>query len=363
MKRISLCLIVRDEEKHLARCLSSVQDVVDEICLVDTGSTDATLEIARGFGAKIRELPWPDDFAQARNASLEMATGDWILVLDADEELLNSAEARESLQRFAAEDCERLGRLLIQNVDGDGQQSEVEITRFFPREGFRFAGRIHEQVVSEDSDSEPQRASTGVCVRHDGYALRDEGRAQKLERNSRLLQAELSDHPEDGYLWFQLGRTRFVGDDHPGALEAFEQAMNLCPDEADWAASLFEYSGYALRSLGHSQQALDLLGQVEEHFGDRADSLFLISLLAMDCGELDRAEAGFKRCLELDGQSTAGSESANSAATYAPAFNLGVMKEVLGQVVEAEHWFRRALEFHPGHPASLQALERLAVAH
>ena len=93
-QRISLCMIVRDEEEHLARCLASVQGVVDEIVIVDTGSIDRSVEIAEGFGARVLHEEWKGDFAAPRNTGIDAAGGDWILVLDADEELIDGAPAR-----------------------------------------------------------------------------------------------------------------------------------------------------------------------------------------------------------------------------------------------------------------------------
>ena len=92
--KLSLCMIAKNEEKYLGRCLASVRGVVDEIILVDTGSTDRTAEIAQSFGARVGHHAWQDDFSEARNASLELATGDWILALDADEELAPASRER-----------------------------------------------------------------------------------------------------------------------------------------------------------------------------------------------------------------------------------------------------------------------------
>lgn len=100
--RISLCMIVKNEAHNLQRCLASVAGAVDETIVIDTGSTDATCEIARAFGARVRTFPWNDNFSDARNASLELATGDWVLVLDADEAL--AEESKEVLRRLTAVD-------------------------------------------------------------------------------------------------------------------------------------------------------------------------------------------------------------------------------------------------------------------
>ncbi|MFB5685249.1 glycosyltransferase family 2 protein, partial [Paenibacillus terreus] len=95
---ISLCMIVRNEEKYLPKCLSSVQRIVDEIIIVDTGSTDDTVAIAKSFGAKVIQMPWQNSFADARNRGFDEATGDWILWLDADEEMdVNEAEKLKGL--------------------------------------------------------------------------------------------------------------------------------------------------------------------------------------------------------------------------------------------------------------------------
>ena len=98
---LSLSMVVRNEESRLGACLASVKGFVDEIVLVDTGSTDATVAIAETAGARIEHLPWPGDFAPARNAALNLITGDWVLVLDADEQL--RAEAISGLQNLMAQ--------------------------------------------------------------------------------------------------------------------------------------------------------------------------------------------------------------------------------------------------------------------
>src|SRR5205823_2345512 len=85
---LSLCMIVRDEEEMLPRCLDAIRDAVDEIVIVDTGSTDRTIEIARSYGAKVLEREWTGSFSDARNASFEAASGDWVIYLDADEVLV-----------------------------------------------------------------------------------------------------------------------------------------------------------------------------------------------------------------------------------------------------------------------------------
>jgi len=357
--KISLCTIVRDEESSLPRCLASVKNAVDELCIIDTGSIDRTVEIARASGARVEEIPWPNDFSAARNASLDLATGDWILVLDADEELADPNGARAQLEEHARRWPGVPGRVWIENRDGSGERSRLAITRFFPAGAFRFEGRVHEQLVPVAEGTPARREDTEVLALHHGYDLQGEELDAKLERNTRLLREAIDADPDDGYLWYQLGRTRATASDHRGAVEALEQALARCPDNAPWAAGVFEVGGYSLRALGLSEQALGLLSQVEGAFQQRSDTCFLIALLAMDCGQLERAERGFRRCLELSEGGASEVESSLASRTYAPAFNLGVMKEVLGDKQEAATWFHRALELEPGHLPSLEALQRL----
>lgn len=119
-ERISLCMIVKDEEELLPHCLASVQGAVDEMIVVDTGSSDRSPEIARQHGAVVVPFEWCDDFAAARNAGLEQASGDWILFLDADEVL--DRAAREQIRSWTAiSGCDGLF-LNIHNYTGTGQQ-------------------------------------------------------------------------------------------------------------------------------------------------------------------------------------------------------------------------------------------------
>ena len=356
MTRISLCMIVRDEEEALPRCLRSAQHVVDEVCVVDTGSRDRTREVASAFGARVVDVPWDDHFADARNASLAVATGDWVLVLDADEELA-SPDARARLEAFAARGP-RLGRIEIEHRDPSaGAQGVVALTRFLPlTPDLRFRGRVHEQAECPAASG---RADTGVRVLHHGYAADVLARRDKLERNRRLLELALAEEPREAYLHYQLARTLEVAARHEDAWRACRRAIELAPRDTPWLAHLVETGAYALRALGRSEEALRLIEDIAPRFPGRPDTCFLRALLAMDLGRLDEAEQGFRRCLALEAGLASGGETSPSAATYAPAYNLGMMCEVLGLLEEARAWYERALAYLPSHEASIAGLARL----
>lgn len=352
-------MIVRDEEHSLARCIESVRGVVDEIVVVDTGSHDATVAVAQAAGAQVGHFAWRDDFAAARNAALDRTHAEWVLVLDADEELVG-AGARAVLERFATEHASlegRVGRVEIRNVTPAGE-SRALVSRLFPNDGrHRYAGRVHEQIECEGRA--PLRADTGLVVLHHGYAPQELARGDKLARNRRLLERELGERPDDGYLWWQLGRTHALAGEHERALASLERALERCPDGASWGIEALENGASSLRELGRPRQALELLAQVEEEARDRADTQFLIALLALDLGDLRRAEAGFARCIEL-GRRPAGASETSLAVQSASACNLGVMQEVLGRPERARDWYRLALSLEAGHAAAREGLARLA---
>ena len=378
---ISLCMIVRDEAAHLLRCLESVDGVVDECVVVDTGSRDGTRELARERGARVLRVPWTDDFAAARNHSLAAARCDWVLVLDADEVLVEPERhegRRARLVGFARRHAPVSttgstagptgtavgGQLEVRSeLAGPGALSRTWITRFFPRRpGLRYARRIHETLVEGEPGRSIGGLPTGVAALHTGYRPDELTRKHKLERNEVLLRAQLAEDPGDGHDWYQLGRVLEQGARPAEALAAYERAVELVRDDEPHLPHLFECAASCLRALGRSAQALAFLAPLEEPFAERADTVFLLALLAMDVGQLERAERGFLRCLELGDRPRGPSAAAASdeARGLAPAHNLGVLYECSGRPAEARAAYERALSLRPDHGPSRAGLERLA---
>lgn len=356
MTTFGLCVIARDEETNLPRLLASVRGIVDEAVVLDTGSRDRTAAVARELGARTGTFEWCDDFAAARNAALELVRTDWVLVLDADEELVRDT-ARERLEAFARSGAD-VGRVMIENVGTPSGASRVEISRVFRRDrSIRFAGRVHEQLVGDGAPL--VRESTGLVVRHHGYAPVALAARDKLARNRGLLERMLVEAPDDGYAWYQLGRVEHAAGRHAEALLALERALERADDADAWAPEALECAGYSLRALGRSAQALGLLRELDERHFSRPDTCFLRGLLALDVGDLALAETGFRRALEL-GAAPARGERVTAAATTAPAFNLGVMREVLGDAAGARAWYERVLAFEPAHAEARAALARLS---
>ncbi|MDR3572453.1 MAG: glycosyltransferase [Anaerolineaceae bacterium] len=210
MPTLSLCMIVKNEEKNLERCLRSVQGLVDEIVIVDTGSTDGTLAIAKRFQVKLFETIWPGDFSRARNMSLEQAAGEWILVLDADEELDQAAQSQ--LKGILANTQAAGLRLRQRNLLSPNdlmRYHDIPIIRVFRKDAkIRFEGLIHESVLDSVTRQGGSIEDTELIILHSGYSQRVvQGSGSRGERNLDLLLKMLAANPEDTYIYYQLGIT------------------------------------------------------------------------------------------------------------------------------------------------------------
>ncbi|MEN6527463.1 MAG: glycosyltransferase [Candidatus Polarisedimenticolia bacterium] len=197
---MSLCLIVRDEAERIGRCLDAALPIADEIVVVDTGSTDGTAAIAAAKGARVVPFVWIDDFAAARNAALDAARGDWILMLDADEVL--ERPRRERLRKLLAEAREPAFTVEIVSPRGAGRVETARIARLFRRDPrHRYEGRIHESVLGSICRALGRETispeASGLRARHEGYAPELAAARGKEERNRRLLLAEIEDKPDD----------------------------------------------------------------------------------------------------------------------------------------------------------------------
>jgi len=205
--RLSVCLIVKNEEKFLGQCLKSVRDVASQIVVVDTGSTDRTVEIANEHGAEVHSFVWCDDFSAARNAALAKATGDWVLMLDADEEL--SADAHEKLAAAMKNPEVMAWRLPIVDVGLEAEGCSYVPRLFRNAPGLFYIGRVHEQVFSS---IEVRRAEWGLDNRlgdatliHHGYTAEVTRDRNKAERNLRLLEQAIEELPDEPHLLMNLG--------------------------------------------------------------------------------------------------------------------------------------------------------------
>ena len=247
MPTLTLCLITKNEETHLARCLASVRGLVDDIVLVDTGSTDRTLEIARACGARVFEFAWQDDFSLARNFSLEQATGDWILVLDADESIAASDHARiralldrDDLNAVTAAQRHYLtSGTVIGWQPGPGGYEEgapypgfvdVECRRLFRnRPWLRFRNRVHEELLSIDPSHPVAQIRGEWVIHHYGKVGERALLRAKGDAYLRIGKNKIAESPDDPQAHYELGIQHAELGDPASAVPCFERALALSP--------------------------------------------------------------------------------------------------------------------------------------
>jgi tetratricopeptide (TPR) repeat protein len=220
---LSAAIIVKDEADNLDACLTSIRGLVDEIVVVDTGSTDATVSVAERHGAVIAHQPWQDDFATPRNLSLDLATGDWILYVDADERVegdFDGARARLA----AADDAVALRVRFVPRV---GWTPFREYRLWRNRPDIRFVGRIHEAIVP--SITAAARADALVIEAFDLFTIRHYGyegdRPDKRARDEPLLVAEIARNPDRPFVYDHLARVYEAAGDGSRAVETWKRGI------------------------------------------------------------------------------------------------------------------------------------------
>ena len=188
--KISACCMVKNEEKNLPRSLDSLKSQVDEIVIVDTGSTDRTIEIAESYGAKIIEIPWKDDFSTPRNMAIDAAAGDWIIFLDADEYFVTPKKVRPAIENFSAKDAILIPRINIDEASGNNEMSRDWCARIFKNAPhLRYRGLIHENITDiKHARLEYTFSNEDLTIYHTGYGTRII--ESKLRRNLALIELE-----------------------------------------------------------------------------------------------------------------------------------------------------------------------------
>jgi tetratricopeptide (TPR) repeat protein len=306
---LSLCMIVKDEEEHLPNALNSVKDAVDEIIIVDTGSTDNTIEIARSFGAKVYHYEWNNDFASARNEALKYATCDWILSMDADDEM-NADDIRRLKEVLSETDA--LGFAIPIFSEIYDRQTNMKNTtvnylvRIFKNDPqIRFSRRIHEFVDQSIYDIGGKIEILEIPVFHRGY-IDVEILNKKLERNKKLLEVALEENPEDHSLLVYMGKTYMEENELDKAEEYYRRAINIVETSNKRYASLF-FLQTAYIDLGNLLVQKERFEEAIEYFNKAIaidpnfpDTYYHIGMAYYNKGRFEEAYNMFRKVFEVN---------------------------------------------------------------
>ena len=223
---ISLCMIVKNEEENLPRCLYSIKDYVDEIIIVDTGSTDRTVEIANDFGAKVFIHPWEGNFSKARNYSLKYATCDWILILDADHEL-EKADAHKLSETIKDKEANYVFFRVYDTYKESKNLAVYDFGLLFRNHiGFHYSGIVHNALITTDAIIK----KSNIRIYHHGYNLSEEKMDEKFERTSTLLKKQIETDSHNPVPHMYLGISHMDRRMYESAIKHSKRAISLSED-------------------------------------------------------------------------------------------------------------------------------------
>lgn len=344
---ISVCIITKNEADNLQKCLESLQPYPFEIVVVDTGSADDTMDVARRYTDRIYEFTWIDDFAAARNFAAKCASNDFLFPIDTDEIL--TALDWEQLQAAVAEHPECVGhvkRLDYFETDSEVKCYDVMIERLYDRRYYQFQGAIHEALVPI-SDIPYTYYETSIVIDHAGYLGTPEKLQEKANRNLALLQKEVEKNPNEPYPYFQIAQSYLLMRDPERACEYFQAAIERNPSpEADYTRMLVKNYGNSLLDLDRPGEAIKLLSYYE-YYDDCMDYLCMIGLVYMMIGQPLRALPEFVKAISAPVR--------DSVDPRSPSYYVGYLYEFFGKPDIARTHYQNCGDYAP----AVEALARL----
>jgi len=353
--RVSVCMIVRDEEKHMGQCLKSVADLAHEIIVLDTGSKDATREKAAAFGAKVIKSSWNDHFSEARNQSLEHARGDWLLILDADETL--DPESIKTLKKEIQSQGVMAFRLPLvnQGIHERGNNYVPRLLRNAP--GLFFVGRIHEEIFS--SMEVLRRRWNLDCrlgqslINHFGYTEEQVNEKQKKKRNLKLLEKAVIETPDEPNLLMNYGLELARTGANKKALKQYEQAffcLQSMPDQhvtPEFRETLIHQFAHLLIQEQAHPRLLEIAAMpvVRDHI-KTASFYFYLGLAQSQQGMHDYALESLQACIDAK-DDPAFTPVINEVQTGVPYFFMAKIHARRKNLRVANDCFGLALERSP----------------
>jgi GT2 family glycosyltransferase/tetratricopeptide (TPR) repeat protein len=357
---ISLCMIVRDSGRTLGACLESIRPWVDEMIVVDTGSKDNTIEIARSLGAKVFEFPWCDSFAAARNQSLEHASEQWIFWMDSDDTIdpAEGRKLRELAQSALAATMAFIMQVHCPPREGDAYSTEtvvdhVKLFRNVP--AIRFTGRIHEQILPSIRRLGGHVQWTDAFVRHSGSDISAEGQARKIARDLRLLELELADEPDSTFALFNFGMTLLHAGRAAEAVSAFCRSLQLSTPGESHLRKLYALLAAAYAELGRPSAGLKTCLQGLAICPRDPELTFRKGVLEQALGKFDEAERTYRELLEAPADRYISSIDRGILGVKA-WHNLAVVRERQGRLDLAAAAWRKVASLDRGNLAAWRSL-------
>ncbi len=360
---LSLCMIVRDNEQTIRPAIETIRPWVDEMIVVDTGSKDRTPEICRELGAKVFHFAWCDDFSAARNESFRHATGEWLFWMDSDDTIdeVNGRGLRDLAH--GPHDDDVLGYTVRVHCPGDDTTDvtavdHVKLVR--NRSDVRFEHRIHEQLLPAIRRVDGEVRFTDLFVVHSGSDRTAEGRERKIERDLRILQADLAERPDHPFVLFNLGMTFADVDRTDEAVAHLRRTIAVSGEEESHVRKAYALLASTLSRAGRDDEAEKACLEGLGRYPDDVELRFRSAVLHQHFGRLDEARDVYAELLQRQGERRFASVDLG-LTSFKARHNLAIVLEELGRTDDAEREWRTIVDEHPEYRPGWRALGEFLV--
>lgn len=363
-KNISVTMIVKDEENGIGRCLNSVKDFVDEIVVVDTGSRDRTIEICRSYNAQVFSFPWNNNFAEARNFGLDKVTGEWVIWLDADEEVVqdNKNLNRDTLSKDYDAFSVPLINFFGDHVDFD-QVAQIAQPRIFRNHrGFQFENKIHEWLNISSAYEKERVGFIDLKIYHYGYMDSVVADKQKYNRNVNLLLQELKEDKDHAWTHYYLAAEYYRRRKFKEAFEHVNQSifLFLSSQMIPPPSMLYSLKYSILIETGSWEGAWPGIKSAVQMFPDYVDLKFYMGVILYYKKQYEEALTCFKECIQL-GEDNLNYLSVKGLGSFRAWHFIGQCLEELNEEEKAILAYQEALKFSNGFTPASEALDKLRI--
>ncbi|WP_425449027.1 tetratricopeptide repeat-containing glycosyltransferase family 2 protein [Dethiothermospora halolimnae] len=300
--KLSLCMIVKNEEKNLPRCLDSVKDIVDEMIIVDTGSTDKTIDIAKNYNSKVYYFKWCNNFSKSRNYSIEKAKGDWILIMDGDDRL----EPNDKTSLLKLLDNEDTDIYFMQTLSYVGTKpglnvvNNLNVRLIRNNKGYKFKGEIHEQLDYPDGiDRKKVTKVANIKFHHYGYLNYNIKEKNKRKRNIEILKEVLEKDSHNSFNLFNIGNEYFALEDYEKALVYYKKSYDKFNPTCGFSPKLIFRIIMCLNELNRYDEALSIINKGLRYYPRFTDLLFVKGIISDKRKNTLLTIETFNQCLKM----------------------------------------------------------------
>ena len=364
---ISSCLIVKNEADNIVRSLESIKKIADEIIVVDTGSTDNTVEIAQSFGAKVFFYEWDNNFSNAKNFALDKATGDWIIFLDADEYFGDNAKKKLRFVLKHISPNKNIDALLCKLINIDVQFGRIisenpAIRVFRGKTGIRYEGSIHEQPLKHGKTLNAANITdVSLIIYHTGYS--HAVLPEKIKRNLKILEQDIKDNKITNLTYYYMSQSHY-------SLKNYEETIKyarLSLAEPDMKNTIMAYLPYVLLVKGmlelkdrYSFEEIEkYIDEAIAHYPTHPEIWYILALAKKAQNQIPEAIESYRKAIEYNKNYKLLLNNGFPGNLESVYYDLAVLSSSLGDHINALEYYFEALKINKRNYDTLEGLYKL----